>query len=319
MNNPAPNNPSPNNPVPNDFIPDKADPNSPSAQWLTVPAPAKLNLMLHITGQRADGYHELQTIFQFLEYGDQLSFQSRNDSELTLSPEIVGVNFEDNLIIKAARSLQNHPNASNKQCGANIRLEKILPMGGGLGGGSSDAATTMLALNFIWKLDLSLEELAKLGIKLGADVPVFIKGQACWAEGIGEKITPLPDLAENWFLVACPNAHSNTKEIFSHKELTRDSEILNMRHALEGQAANTVRNDCQLVASKLSPEIGKTLNLLNKFGSAKMTGTGACVFLSVTSENKATQVASKLPAELDIFIAKGTNLSSAHKVLFGSV
>jgi 4-diphosphocytidyl-2-C-methyl-D-erythritol kinase len=287
--------------------------------WITVPAPAKLNLMLHITGQRADGYHELQTIFQFLDHSDQLSFQIRTDNELTLSPAIEGVEFEDNLIIKAARSLQNHTNASSKSCGANIQLEKILPMGGGLGGGSSDAATTMLALNTLWQLDLSLEELAAIGVKLGADVPVFIKGQACWAEGVGEKITPLPDLAENWFLVACPNAHSDTKEIFSHKELTRDSEILNMRHALEGQAANNSRNDCQLVASKLNPEIGKTLNLLNKFGSAKMTGTGACVFLSVASENKATQVASKLPAELTTFIAKGTNLSSAHKVLFGSV
>ncbi|MFT4765111.1 MAG: 4-diphosphocytidyl-2-C-methyl-D-erythritol kinase [Oleispira sp.] len=287
--------------------------------WLTVPAPAKLNLMLHITGRRADGYHELQTIFQFLDYGDHLSFQTRSDNELTLSPEIAGVNFEDNLIIKAARRLQQHSNAQEKSCGANIRLEKILPMGGGLGGGSSDAATTMLALNKLWQLGLSLEELAVIGIQLGADVPVFIKGQACWAEGIGEKIVPLPDLAEDWFLVACPNAHSDTKEIFSHKELTRNSEILNMRHALEGQAANNSRNDCQLVASKLNPEIGKTLNLLNKFGSAKMTGTGACVFLSVASENKATQVANKLPAELTTFIAKGTNLSSAHKVLFGSV
>jgi 4-diphosphocytidyl-2-C-methyl-D-erythritol kinase len=287
--------------------------------WLTVPAPAKLNLMLHITGRRADGYHELQTIFQFLDYGDHLSFQTRSDNELTLSPEIAGVNFEDNLIIKAARRLQQHSNAQDKSCGANIRLEKILPMGGGLGGGSSDAATTMLALNKLWQLGLSLEELAVIGIQLGADVPVFIKGQACWAEGIGEKIVPLPDLAEDWFLVACPNAHSDTKEIFSHKELTRNSEILNMRHALEGQAANNSRNDCQLVASKLNPEIGKTLNLLNKFGSAKMTGTGACVFLSVASENKATQVANKLPAELTTFIAKGTNLSSAHKVLFGSV
>jgi 4-diphosphocytidyl-2-C-methyl-D-erythritol kinase len=192
-------------------------------------------------------------------------------------------------------------------------------MGGGLGGGSSDAATTLLALNILWQLELSLDELANIGIKLGADVPVFIKGHACWAEGVGEKITPLPDLEENWFLVACPNVHSDTREIFSHKELTRDSQILNMRHALEGQAANNGRNDCQLVASKLNPEIGKTLNLLNKFGSAKMTGTGACVFLSVASENKATQVASKLPAELTTFIAKGANLSSAHKVLFGSV
>ncbi|MEH6450115.1 MAG: 4-(cytidine 5'-diphospho)-2-C-methyl-D-erythritol kinase [Oleispira sp.] len=287
--------------------------------WLKVPAPAKLNLMLHITGRRADGYHELQTIFQFLDHGDQLSFQIGKDNELTLSPEIEGVDFEDNLIIKAARSLQAHSKATHKICGANIQLEKSLPMGGGLGGGSSDAATTMLALNTLWQLDLSLDELADIGVKLGADVPVFIKGQACWAEGVGEKITPLPDLIENWFLVACPNAHSDTKEIFSHKELTRDSEILNMRHALEGQVADNSRNDCQSVASKLSPEIGKTLNLLNKFGSAKMTGTGACVFLSFASENKATKVASKLPAELITFIAKGTNLSSAHKVLFGSV
>jgi 4-diphosphocytidyl-2-C-methyl-D-erythritol kinase len=290
-----------------------------NSPWLTVPAPAKLNLMLHITGRRADGYHELQTIFQFLDHGDQLSFQVCSDNELTLTPEVAGVKFEDNLIIKAARSLQNHNKAKNLNCGANIKLEKILPMGGGLGGGSSDAATTMLALNKLWQLDLTLNELAEIGVKLGADVPVFIKGQACWAEGVGEKITPLPDLAENWFLVACPNAHSDTKEIFSHKELTRNSQILNMRHALEGQAANNSRNDCQLVASKLSPEIGKTLNLLNKFGSAKMTGTGACVFLSFASENKATKVASKLPAELTTFIAKGTNLSSAHKVLFGSV
>jgi 4-diphosphocytidyl-2-C-methyl-D-erythritol kinase len=287
--------------------------------WLKIPAPAKLNLMLHITGRRPDGYHELQTIFQFLDHGDQLSFQIREDNQITLSPEIEGVNFEDNLIIKAARCLQAHTKAINKTCGANILLEKTLPMGGGLGGGSSDAATTMLALNNLWQLNLTLDELAEIGVTLGADVPVFIKGQACWAEGVGEKITPLPDLAENWFLVACPNAHSDTKEIFSHKELTRDSEILNMRHALEGQAANNSRNDCQLVASKLSPEIGKTLNLLNKFGSAKMTGTGACVFLSFASENKATKVASKLPAELITFIAKGTNLSSAHKVLFGSV
>lgn len=294
--------------------------NSPANNsWLTLPSPAKLNLMLHITGRRSDGYHELQTIFQFIDHSDALSFQRRDDNQLTLSPAIDGVNFEDNLIIKAARALQNHPAAVNQFCGANIQLEKRLPMGGGLGGGSSNAATTMLALNKLWRLNLSFNELSVIGVKLGADVPVFIKGQACWAEGIGEKITPLPNLDENWFLVACPNAHSDTKQIFSHKELTRDSEILNMRHALEGQAANNGRNDCQYVASKLNPEIGKTLNLLNKFGSARMTGTGACVFLSLASENEATKVASKLPAELNAFIAKGTNLSSAHKVLFGSV
>jgi len=282
---------------------------------LTVPAPAKLNLMLHINGQRDDGYHLLQTIFQFLDYGDELSFNTREDGELTLSPAIADVAFEDNLIIKAARSLQNHPKAAGKNCGADMQLKKVLPMGGGLGGGSSDAATTLLALNKLWQLELSLDELADIGLALGADVPVFVKGQAAWAEGVGEKLTPLPDLPENWFLVACPDVHCDTREIFSHKELTRNTPILNIRPALEQEGTN----DCQTVASKLYPEIGKTLNLLNKFGLAKMTGTGACVFMSFGSESAAAKVASKLPAEINAFIAKGTNLSSAHKVLFSPV
>lgn len=286
-----------------------------TAQSLTLPAPAKLNLMLHITGQRDNGYHDLQTIFQFLDYGDELTFTVRTDTQLSLTPAIEDVPTENNLIIKAARLLQQHPNAENKMCGADIKLKKILPMGGGLGGGSSDAATTLLALNELWQLNLSLDELATMGLSLGADIPVFIKGQAAWAEGVGEKLTPLPELPENWFLVVRPDVHCDTAEIFSHKELTRDTPILNIRPALEQEG----KNDCQAVASKLYPEIGKTLNLLNKFGLAKMTGTGACVFMSFGSESAAAKVASKLPADLDAFIAKGTNLSSAHKVLFSPV
>ena len=188
-------------------------------------------------------------------------------------------------------------------------------MGGGLGGGSSDAATTLLALNKLWGLNRPLDDLADIGLALGADVPVFVRGQAAWAEGVGEKLTPLPDLPEKWFLVARPDVHCDTGEIFSHKELTRNTPVLSIRPALEQEG----HNDCQSVASKLYPEISNTLNLLNKFGVAKMTGTGACVFMSFGSESKATEVASKLPADLDTFIAKGTNLSSAHRVLFGLV
>ena len=283
--------------------------------WLTLPAPAKLNLMLHINGRREDGYHQLQTIFQFLDYGDSLSFQHRHDGELRLEPAIENVDFNDNLIIKAARILQQQPEAQGKSCGASINIHKILPMGGGLGGGSSNAATTLLALNKIWQLDLDLTRLAELGLVLGADVPVFIHGQSAWAQGVGEQLTFLPELPEKWFLIAHPNVHCNTAEIFSHKSLTRDTPIINIRPALEQHGVN----DCQSTALMLYPEIGKTLNLLNKFGSAKMTGTGACLFMSFDSEKKASDTVSKLPADLNVFIAKGTNLSSAHKVLFGPV
>ena len=279
-------------------------------KWLTLPAPAKLNLFLHITGRRADGYHNLQTLFQFLDYGDELSFRVRDDSELTLSPAIDDVPFEDNLIIKAARLLQSR--ATGKTPGADIQLKKILPMGGGLGGGSSDAATTLLALNHLWQLNLSLDELADKGLALGADVPVFIRGEAAFAEGVGEVLTPVPELDEPWFLVLCPQVHVNTAKIFSHEGLTRDTEVINIRTALRQGG----RNDCQQVVTMLYPEIGKALNLLNKFSFAKMTGTGACIFSSFGSETEARQVSDQLPAEYVAFVAKGTNLSTTHKVLF---
>lgn len=281
-----------------------------SSTWLDVPAPAKLNLMLHITGRRPDGYHNLQTVFQFLEYGDTLSFHVREDDQLTLEPAVDGVPFEDNLIVRAARMLQQK---SGKKTGADIRLKKILPMGGGLGGGSSDAATTLLALNNLWQLNLSVDELATMGLKLGADVPVFVRGTAAFAEGVGEILTPMPELEERWFVVVCPQVHVNTAKIFSHEGLTRNTPPINIRTALRQGG----RNDCQQIVTMLYPEIGKALNLLNKFSHAKMTGTGACIFSSFGSETEAISVSEQLPAEYVAFVAKGANQSPAHKVLFG--
>ncbi len=283
--------------------------NSTDGQWLTVPAPAKLNLMLHITGRRADGYHNLQTLFQFVDYGDELHFRPRQDDLLTLEPAVAGVPFEDNLIIRAARLLQaraGHP------CGADIRLDKKLPMGGGLGGGSSDAATTLLTLNQLWQLGLTLDELAAMGLSLGADVPVFVRGEAAFAEGVGERLTPVPQLTEPWYLVICPQVHVNTAKIFSHEGLTRDTATINIRTALRQGG----RNDCQAIVSELYPEVGKALNLLNKFSFAKMTGTGACIFSSFGSETEAISVSEQLPAEYVVFVARGVNRSPAHKVLF---
>lgn len=285
------------------------------ATRLSLPAPAKLNLMLHITGRRPDGYHNLQTIFQFLDYGDQLDFQTRNDGQLTLTPEIPGVPRESNLIIRAARALQSvyarhYP--AQVVPGANIYLKKILPMGGGLGGGSSDAATTLLALNHLWQLELPLPQLAAIGLHLGADVPVFVNGYAAFAEGVGEELTPLPDLDEPWYLVACPPVEVNTGKIFSHELLTRNSPVINIRLALEQGG----RNDCQQVVTMLYPEVDKALNLLNKFSQAKMTGTGACVFAAFDSEAKAISAFEQVPAELPVFVAKGANCSCAHRLLF---
>ncbi|MEK9713730.1 MAG: 4-(cytidine 5'-diphospho)-2-C-methyl-D-erythritol kinase [Thalassolituus sp.] len=280
-----------------------------SSGWLTLPAPAKLNLFLHITGQRENGYHDLQTIFQFVDYGDELSFRNRDDGNLTLSPEISGVPQEENLIIRAARLLQNE---TDKVCGADIQLKKNLPMGGGLGGGSSDAATTLLALNELWQLGLSIDALAEIGLTLGADVPVFVRGEAAFAEGVGEVLTPVPELEEPWFLVVCPQVHVNTGKIFQHEGLTRNTDPINIRTALRQGG----RNDCQQVVTMLYPEVGNALNLLNKFSFAKMTGTGACIFSSFGSEAEAQRVSDQLPADYVTFVAKGSNLSKTHKVLF---
>jgi 4-diphosphocytidyl-2-C-methyl-D-erythritol kinase len=282
---------------------------------LSLSSPAKLNLFLHITGRRADGYHELQTLFQLLDYGDTVHFSRRDDNEITLSPGIAGVTYHDNLIIKAALALKKHiasqllKSTPLNLTGIDIQLEKKLPMGGGLGGGSSNAATTLVALNHLWQANLSTKELSDIGVKLGADVPVFINGYSAWAEGIGEKLQPI-ELAQQWFLVIKPNCHVNTADIFSREELTRDTLAIKVAAFFEQGG----KNDCQNVVCQSFPEVKKAIEWLNNFSDAKLTGTGACVFAAFSSENEAKTVLNKaLTLEKDegwiCFVAKGINQS----------
>ena len=274
---------------------------------ITLTSPAKLNLFLHINGRRPDGYHDLQTLFQLLDFGDELNFSIRADKRLQLSPSIPGVADEDNLIIKAAKCLQQ---ASNCQLGADITLAKRLPMGGGIGGGSSNAATTLLALNHLWQTELNLDQLATLGQQLGADVPVFIAGHSAFAEGIGEKLQPVP-LPERWFLVLVPKCHVSTAKVFAHKDLTRDTPIIKVAPTLE----RGHQNDCQALVKSLFSEVNEALTWLQQFGDARMTGTGACVFAAFDSKAEAESLLQKIPVKMSAFIAKGVNQSICHRQL----
>ncbi|MTZ12157.1 4-(cytidine 5'-diphospho)-2-C-methyl-D-erythritol kinase [Pseudomonas sp. JL972] len=274
---------------------------------LTLPAPAKLNLMLHILGRRTDGYHELQTLFQFLDYGDELSFSLRDDGQIRLHTDLPGVGHDSNLIVRAARLLQHE---SGCTLGADIELTKRLPMGGGIGGGSSDAATTLVGLDHLWRLDLGEDRLAELGLALGADVPVFVRGHAAFAEGVGERLQPV-DLEEPWFLVLAPQVSVSTAEIFADPELTRNTPAITVRSLLAGGG----HNDCQPVVERRYPEVRNALSLLNKFVPASMTGTGACVFGSFPNEGEADKVRRQLPASLPSFVARGRNVSMLHRAL----
>ncbi|MBB6343244.1 4-diphosphocytidyl-2-C-methyl-D-erythritol kinase [Pseudomonas fluvialis] len=274
---------------------------------LTLPAPAKLNLFLHITGRRADGYHELQTLFQFLDHGDELGFALREDGEIHLRTPIDGVPHDSNLIVRAARLLQQE---SGTALGADIWLDKRLPMGGGIGGGSSDAATTLVGLNHLWQTGLDEDRLAALGLRLGADVPVFVRGRAAFAEGVGEQLLAV-ELSEPWFLVAVPQVFVSTAEVFSAPELTRNTPPIKVRSLLEGGG----HNDCQPVVEARYPEVRNALILLNKFVPARLTGTGACVFGSFPNRDDADKVARQLPATLPSFVAQGRNISMLHRRL----
>ena len=274
---------------------------------LILPAPAKLNLFLHILGRRPDGYHELQTLFQFLDHGDELGFRLREDGQIRLHTDIPGVPHDSNLIVRAARRLQEQ---SSTRLGADIWLDKRLPMGGGIGGGSSDAATTLVGLNHLWGLDWSEDRLAELGLALGADVPVFVRGRAAFAEGVGEQLTPVsPD--EPWYLVLAPQVSVSTAEIFSDPELTRDTPAIRVRSLPEGGG----HNDCQPVVEKRYSEVRNALKWLNNFVQARMTGTGACVFGSFPNRDEADRVSRQLPATLPSFIARGCNRSPLHRVM----
>ncbi|MDH1265332.1 4-(cytidine 5'-diphospho)-2-C-methyl-D-erythritol kinase [Pseudomonas sp. GD03944] len=279
----------------------------PAGAALILPAPAKLNLMLHILGRRPDGYHELQTLFQFLDHGDELGFALRDDGEIRLHTEIADVPHDSNLIVRAARRLQAEAGCP---LGADIWLDKRLPMGGGIGGGSSDAATTLLGLNHLWQLGWDEDRLAALGLGLGADVPVFVRGRAAFAEGVGERLTPV-ELEEPWFLVAIPQVLVSTAEVFSDPELTRDTPPIKVRSLLEGGG----RNDCQPVVQKRYPEVRNALILLNNFVPTRLTGTGACVFGSFPNKVDADKVARQLPATLPSFVAQGRNVSMLHRKL----
>lgn len=278
------------------------------SKTLTLLSPAKLNLFLHITGQRANGYHELQTLFQLLNWGDTLQFTPDNSGKVTLRGTDLGIPAEHNLIVKAVNAL---PRSSHKQ-GVSICLEKRIPEGGGLGGGSSNAATTLLAMNHLWNLQLSNSELQKIGAKLGADVPVFVAGHTAWAEGIGEFLTPI-ELPETWYLVIAPGCHVSTAEIFSNEQLTRNTSPIKMAAFFEGRS----RNDCQNLVRNLHQEVDNALNWLDNFGEAKLTGTGACVFASFESELEAKSALSQLPHSMTGFVARGMNTSPVLSALAG--
>jgi 4-diphosphocytidyl-2-C-methyl-D-erythritol kinase len=274
---------------------------------LSLLSPAKLNLFLHITGRRSDGYHNLQTLFQLLDYGDTLHFESSDDNAIELTPELPGVPTADNLIARAAQLLQQ---ASGCQRGARIALEKRLPLGGGIGGGSSNAATTLLALNRLWQLNMSLENLVELGLRLGADVPVFVRGHSAWAEGIGERLEPVATSARN-YLILVPPCQVSTARIFSHEALTRNSSPITIAAFLREGG----RNDCEPVVRKLYPEVAFALDWLSNFGPTRMTGTGACVFASFADRAAADAVAQQIPAGYRGFVARSVDLSPVHAAL----
>ena len=265
------------------------------------PAPAKLNLMLHIVGQRADGYHLLQTVFQFVELCDWLTFLPNSANNVELEDAMSGVDYSDNLIVKAANLLKQETGYPG---GVRIQLEKNLPMGGGLGGGSSDAATTLVVLNHLWNLQLSKEKLMALGLKLGADVPVFVFGSAAWAEGVGEELSQIT-ASERWVLIIKPDCHVNTRDIFLAKELTRDSKKITIDEFNAGQG----RNDCLDVVCKHYEAIENALCDLNVFSEARLTGTGACVFALFDSKELAIEAELTLKDKWQTYLTKSCNKS----------
>ncbi|MCG3169120.1 MAG: 4-diphosphocytidyl-2-C-methyl-D-erythritol kinase [Pseudomonadales bacterium] len=275
---------------------------------LRLRAPAKLNLFLHVTGRRADGYHTLQTVFQLLDFCDELEFLASAGPEIDLAGGVPGVAAADNLVVRAARALATHCAVRH---GARIRLHKRIPHGGGLGGGSSDAATTLLALNRLWKCGLSLEELAGIGVGLGADVPVFVHGRNAWAEGIGEQLAPVA-LPPSWYLVIRPGCAVNTAAIFADRELTRDTPLTTIAAFLTGGH----RNDCEAVVRKKYPEVDRALAWLGTFGDARMSGTGSCVFAAFADAPAAREVAARVPVGWDRFVARGIDRSPTHEALF---
>jgi 4-diphosphocytidyl-2-C-methyl-D-erythritol kinase len=277
------------------------------------PSPAKLNLFLYITGQRPDGYHTLQTLFQFVDFGDTLSIEPRQDGQIHLLTPVEGVSHEDNLIVRAARLLIKSAAETGRLpagSGADIRIDKRLPMGGGLGGGSSNAATVLVALNHLWGCGLSQDELAVLGLTLGADVPLFVRGHAAFAEGVGEILTPVhPE--EKWYLVAHPGVSIPTPLIFNDPDLPRDTPVRSIETLLKCEFSN----DCEVIARKRFRKVDAALSWLLEYAPSRLTGTGACVFAEFDSEAAARQVLEQAPEWLHGFVARGMNISPLQQAI----
>lgn len=286
---------------------------------MSWPAPAKLNLMLHITGRREDGYHDLQTVFQFVDYVDELEFRPRDDDKIVRICEGFEVPEDEDIIIRAASLLrdrywQDNPSV-DLHCGVDIQLTKNIPMGAGLGGGSSDAATTLIALNALWATGYAIDELAEMGLSLGADVPVFVHGFAAFAEGIGEKLRPV-SLQEKWYLVLVPPVHVSTKKVFENLDLTRDCSAIKLCDL----SRHEWRNVCTPVVIKNHPMVSQAIDIVGKYSKAKMSGTGASVFSSFDTKKQAEEILRKIRSEHEIetwisFVAKGLNKSPLHQLL----
>lgn len=265
------------------------------------PAPAKLNLFLHVTGRRPDGYHLLQTVFQLIDHGDTLHFTLRDDAQIRRTTEVSGVVHDTDLIVRAARLLQAAA-GDGKPLGADIAIEKRLPMGGGLGGGSSDAATTLIALNHLWQTGFTRRELMTLGLQLGADVPFFLFGQNAFAEGVGEELAAV-DTHQHWFVVVEPGVFVPTAGIFGKPELTRDTKPVKITD-FSAAPIGFGKNDLQVVAAELFPAVADAIQWLSAYGDARMTGSGACVFCPFRDEHEADEVLKVVPTRWKAWKAK---------------
>jgi len=268
---------------------------------LILPAPAKLNLFLHINAQQENGYHKLQTIFQLIDYCDTLTFSSRKDHEILINARIPDVCEKNNLVMRAAKAMQQY---DKKRRGVEIGIVNCIPPDSGLGSDSSHAATTMLALNHLWSLKLPLQQLLSLGLQIGGDIPVFIYGKSCWAENLGEQISPL-ELPTPWFVVIVPPLSVSSAEIFFDTQLARNSPEVEISLSL----LETRENNCQEVTMRRYPKVAETFHWLNQFNAAQMTGTGGAVFTDFDSHTKANQVLKQLPNDLTGFVARGLNIS----------
>jgi 4-diphosphocytidyl-2-C-methyl-D-erythritol kinase len=274
------------------------------ARW---PAPAKLNLFLHVTGRRADGYHELQTLFQLIDLTDTIAIRVRADGVIERPEGPRSIAADADLAVRAARALKG---ATGTQLGASLRVLKRIPVGGGLGGGSSDAATTLVALNALWGCGLTRPELTALGLPLGADIPVFIEGFSAWGEGVGELLEPI-ELPPRWYMILCPGVSVSTREVFQSPELTRNSPLITIRDFFQSGG----RNDCEPVVRALCPEVAEALDWLSHLAPARLTGTGSCVFTACASAADAERLAARVPDRWRSVVARGLDVSPLREQL----